>query len=96
MHDRTGAGAGMAYREVAKSAYIAYGHAVGFKNAFGGQMPEWDALPDRIKVAWEAAVRQANHCYTSGGLGSTGGAMNEDRFARWAAERLAQSDASSR
>lgn len=41
--------------ELAQIAYRAYGESTGFKNFRGDPMPEWDALPDAIQVAWVAA-----------------------------------------
>lgn len=43
----------------AKSAYHAYGSITDFKNYQGKPMPEWDALTDTIKSAWEAAANDA-------------------------------------
>ncbi len=43
---------------ITERAYKAYGNAVDFKNFQGGPMPEWDALPVRIQVAWKHAVRK--------------------------------------
>lgn len=54
--------AGMAWSEIAASAYRAYAASTGNKNFRGDPMPEFDALPAAIKVAWEAAVRQAASC----------------------------------
>lgn len=51
--------AGMAWSEVAARAYRAYGAITSWKNYQGLPMPEFDALPENIKTAWEAAVRQA-------------------------------------
>lgn len=42
--------------DVAKQAYHAYGEVTDFKNYQGLPMPEWDALTDTIKAAWQAAV----------------------------------------
>lgn len=36
--------------------YEAYGDAVQWKNHQGNPMPEWDALPDVIRLAWHACV----------------------------------------
>lgn len=74
---------GMAWREIAKSAYLAYGHFVGFKNAFGGDMPKWEDLPERIRHAWEAAIRQADYCQQEKGMDAKGGECQEERFANW-------------
>lgn len=50
---------GMAWRDIAASAYRAYAASTGNKNFRGDPMPEFDALPQTIQTAWEAAVRQA-------------------------------------
>lgn len=54
--------AGMAWSEIAASAYRAYAASTGNKNFVGAEMPAWDALPRKIQVAWEVAVRQAGSC----------------------------------
>lgn len=51
--------AGMAWQDIAKSAYQAYSASTGNKNFRGDPMPEFDALPRPIQIAWEAAVRHA-------------------------------------
>lgn len=50
--------AGPAWSEIARSAYKAYSASTGNKNFRGDPMPEFDVLPDAIKTAWQAAVRQ--------------------------------------
>jgi hypothetical protein len=47
------------WREVAKLAYQAYAANTGGKNYQGNPMPEFDALPEAIKTAWEAAIRHS-------------------------------------
>lgn len=47
-------------RELAREAYHRYGSVTDFKNFQGNPMPEFDALPDTIKRAWEAAVAPDN------------------------------------
>jgi hypothetical protein len=44
--------------EIAKSAYLAYGKVTDFKNFRGEPMPEFEALPEKIRLAWMEAVRQ--------------------------------------
>lgn len=51
---------GLAWSEIAASAYAAYGHSTGNKNFRGDPMPRWDQLPVPIRTAWEAAVRHAS------------------------------------
>jgi len=41
--------------ERAKAAYRAYGATTNFLNFQGNPMPEWDALPEKIRAAWVAA-----------------------------------------
>ncbi len=52
--------AGMAWQDIAASAYRAYAASTGNKNFRGEPMPAFDDLPQPIKTAWEAAVRQAD------------------------------------
>jgi len=42
--------------ELAKKAYSAYGQTTDFKNYQGLPMPEWENLPDTIKLAWQNAA----------------------------------------
>lgn len=53
---------GMPWRDIAASAYRAYAASTGNKNFRGEPMPAFDALPQAIQTAWEAAVRQAGSC----------------------------------
>ncbi len=43
----------------AEFAYRAYGAVTDFKNYQGLPMPEWDALPPKIREAWVAAAKAA-------------------------------------
>ena len=43
---------------LAREAYQAYGASVEFKAFNGDAMPAWSELPERIKLAWRAAVVQ--------------------------------------
>lgn len=45
--------------ERAKAAYRAYGQTTDFKNFQGNPMPEWDALPEKIREAWVNASKAA-------------------------------------
>lgn len=47
-------------RELAIAAYARYGAVTDFKNFRGDPMPEFEALPDKIKSAWEAAMSADN------------------------------------
>jgi len=75
--------AGMAWRDVAASAYRAYAASTGKKNYQGLPMPEFDALPQSIQTAWEASVRQAHHC-----LEFREDAGGEERWAGWVPPHL--------
>jgi hypothetical protein len=57
---------GLAWRDVASSAYRAYAASTGGKNFRGDPMPPFDQLPRPIRTAWEAAVRQAGDCLAAG------------------------------
>lgn len=46
------------FAELAKVAYKAYGESTGGVNYQGLPMPEWIDLPNKIKDAWIAAVRE--------------------------------------
>ena len=43
----------------ARDAYRAYGQTTDFKNYQGLPMPEWDALPEKIREAWVNASNAA-------------------------------------
>lgn len=63
----------MAWSDIAESAYKAYAASTGNKNFQGNPMPEWSALPDTIRNAWEAAARQAGYCIENkSALGESG------------------------
>jgi hypothetical protein len=47
------------YATIASDAYQAYGRVTNFKNYQGLEMPGWMELPDQIRLAWTAAVKQA-------------------------------------
>lgn len=70
----------MAWRDIAASAYRAYAASTGNKNFRGDPMPEFDALPSPIRVAWEVAVRQAGACLRVVGPGQ---APDEAHWAGW-------------
>jgi hypothetical protein len=69
--------AGMAWSDIAASAYRAYAASTGNKNFRGEPMPDFSALPQSIRTAWEAAVRQAGYCIDSGNP------TDESRWAGW-------------
>lgn len=66
--------AGIAWADVAASAYHAYAASTGNTN-----YQAWDALPQAIRTAWEAAARQVGSVVHGGsyGLGM------EQRWAGW-------------
>lgn len=72
--------AGMAWDEVAASAYRAYSASTGNKNFRGEEMPGFASLPAPIRVAWQAAVRQAVVCTH---YGSGQAAPDESRWKGW-------------
>jgi hypothetical protein len=72
--------AGMAWRDVAASAYRAYAASTGNKNFRGEPMPAFNDLPQAIQTAWEAAVRQAARC---NGVMMGGTAPDEQCWAGW-------------
>ncbi len=49
----------MNWETITKEAYQAYGEVTEFKNYQGLPMPAWEDLPERIKLAWVAAVQRA-------------------------------------
>lgn len=72
--------AGMPWSEIAASAYRAYAASTGNKNFRGDPMPGYDELPQPIRVAWEAAVRQAVACTN---CRSGDRPPDENRWAGW-------------
>lgn len=71
---------GMAWSDIASSAYRAYAASTGNKNYQGNPMPAFDDLPAPIRVAWEAAVRQAGDCLK---VQMEGPAPDEQHWAGW-------------
>ncbi len=61
--------AGAPWRDIAASAYRAYSASTGNKNFRGEPMPEFNDLPQPIRTAWEAAVRQAVQVSNGGSYG---------------------------
>lgn len=59
--------AGMAWRDIAASAYRAYGASTNNKNYQGLPMPKWEELTREIQTAWEAAARQVGECVNATG-----------------------------
>ncbi len=78
---------GMTWRDIAASAYRSYAASTGNKNFRGEPMPEFDDLPQPIKTAWEAAVRQAarasNYLNDPSGLEAS-----EQRWSGWVPPHL--------
>lgn len=48
-------------------AYRAYGSVTDFKNYQGLPMPEWEALTDKIRLAWMEAVKSVYRHLDMGG-----------------------------
>ncbi len=46
------------FEKFAQMAYHAYGNSTNFQNFMGDPMPNWQALPEKIKHAWVAAAKQ--------------------------------------
>ncbi len=67
--DGPGESPGAAWSDVAASAYRAYAASTGNKNFRGDPMPAWFNLPQAIRTAWEAAVRQAGSVLNGGSYG---------------------------
>jgi hypothetical protein len=83
--------AGMAWSEIAKSAYLAYSASTDNKNFRGEEMPKFEDLPVKIQTAWECAVRQAADCsFLTGEVKA--GALNEYRWKNWTDMRLSKSE----
>jgi len=80
MAEENNAVAGMAYREIAASAYRAYAASTGNKNYRDEPMPDFESLPRKIQIAWEAAVRQAGNCFS---LAMGEAAPDESGWATW-------------
>jgi hypothetical protein len=78
--------AGMAWVDIAASAYRAYAASTGNKNFRGDPMPAWADLPAPIRTAWEAAVRQAGTCLEFGHV------MDESRWTGWAPPTVGTGD----
>lgn len=79
---------GMAWADIAASAYRAYAASTGNKNFRGDPMPAFADLPQPIRVAWEAAVRQAVAC-TDHPFGDAG--PDPSRWAGWLPPQYRQS-----
>ena len=71
--------AGMAWTEIAASAYRSYAASTGNKNYQGLPMPAFDELPLPIQTAWEAAVRQAGWLIFGGGRPSDSDLMQSEQ-----------------
>jgi len=71
--------AGAPWRDIAASAYRAYAASTGNKNFRGEPMPAFNELPQAIRTAWEAAVRQAGDVINGGSYGLD----TEQRWAGW-------------
>lgn len=81
--------AGMAWRDIAASAYKAYAASTGNKNYQGLPMPAWKDLTPAIQTAWEAAARQVGECVTV--IGDTL-PPDEQNWAGWIPPHLKDND----
>lgn len=90
MDNENTAVAGMAWSEIAKSAYLAYAASTDNKNYQGLPMPEFENLPVAIQTAWECAVRQTGTCLQAVGERSAG-TLDEYRWKSWTDKRLSHS-----
>jgi hypothetical protein len=75
------AGAGLSWVDIAGYAYRAYAANTGNKNFRGEEMPAFEDLPQPIRVAWEAAVRQTADCL--GNINHPFLVPGVDRWAGW-------------
>ena len=80
---------GMSWTEIAKSAYLAYSASTENKNYQGSQMPEFENLPERIRLAWECAVRQVDRCFHLRGE-HFAGTIDETSWEQWTKNKLEQ------
>lgn len=55
--------AGPEWTEIAASAYRSYAASTGNKNFRGEPMPAFQDLPEPIRIAWQAAVRQVGDIF---------------------------------
>ena len=83
--------AGMAWSEIAKSAYLAYAASTDNKNFRGEEMPKFEDLPIAIQTAWECAVRQTGRCLNERGEHFAGN-LDEQFWKGWTDKRLGKSD----
>ena len=81
---------GMGWAEIAKSAYLAYSASTGNKNFRGEEMPDFEDLPEAIRIAWECAVRQTSICLKLF-IPETAGNLNEEQWTNWTLNRLKRS-----
>lgn len=81
--------AGMAWRDIAESAYKAYAASTRNKNYQGLPMPEWQNLTPAIQTAWEVAARQVGEC-----VSLTGDTMppDEQSWAGWVPPHLTKGE----
>ena len=80
---------GMAWVDIARSAYRAYAASTGNNNFRGDPMPKFDDLPASIQIAWEAAIRQAGDCLYF--CKTHGPPLDEARWAGWIPAQFASS-----
>lgn len=84
-----GAMAGMAWRDIAASAYKAYAASTEHSAYRGLPLKEWKNLHPAIQIAWEAAARQVGECVTV--IGDTL-PPDEQNWAGWIPPHLKDND----
>ena len=78
---------GMSWTEIAKSAYLAYSASTENKNYQGNPMPNFEDLPERIRLAWECSVRQVDRCFHIRGE-KAAGTIDEDYWEQWTKAKM--------
>lgn len=71
---------GMAWSDIARSAYLAYLNCAGGNGLFP---PTWEALQDAERYAWEAASRHGFHLAQYANHTARVGHLDEQRWHGW-------------
>lgn len=71
---------GIPYTDIAASAFRAYKAFTSDLNFKGNRIPAWEDLPQKIRDAWEVAIRQAEAVMTNP---DSAYVKNENRWANW-------------
>jgi len=78
--------AGMSYRKIAESAYKAWSAKLGRRKGavVFRSFPKWEDLSSHTQDAWEAAIRQAELCFSQASVfPMTGHDLDESSWADW-------------